>query len=104
MLEKIEFATSGEVQEKPPTIILESSNEITQVEEIKEVVEQKEESVVKKEQKDVATVSARVKKYTDKALLLVFENGLEAWVPRSTIQNEYDENESENVQDFLIDT
>ena len=104
MLEKIEFATSGEVQEKPPTIILESSNEISRVEEIKEVAEQKEKPIVKKEQKDMAMVSARVKKHTDKALLLVFENGLEAWVPRSTIHNECDENESENVQHFLIDT
>ena len=52
----------------------------------------------------MAMVSARVKKHTDKALLLVFENGLEAWVPRSTIYNEYNESESENSQEFLIDT
>ena len=52
----------------------------------------------------MAMASAKIKKYTDKALLLVFKNGLEAWVPRSTIHNEYDENESENSQDFLIDT
>ena len=77
---------------------------ITQVEEIKEVTDQKEKIIVKKEQEDLAMVSARVKNHTDKALLLVFENGLEAWVPRSTIHNEYDENESENSQDFLIDT
>ncbi len=104
MSEKVEFATSGEMQEKPPTIILESSNEITQIEENIEDAEQKEKLIVKKEQKDMAMVSARVKKHTEKALLLVFENGLEAWVPRSTIHKEYDENESENVQEFLIDT
>jgi len=104
LLEKIEFATSGEVQEKPPTIILESSDEITQVEEIKEVAEQKEKAIVKKEQKDMAMVSARVKKYTDKALLLVFKNGLEAWVPRSTIHNEYDENENFIILLFNIQT
>ena len=104
MLEKIEFATSGEIPEKPPAVILESSNEITQVEEIKEVAVSKEKPIVKKEQKDMALVSARVLKHTEKALLLVFENSLEAWVPLSAIHNEYNENESENVQGFLIDT
>ena len=53
MLEKIEFATSGAVQEKLLTIILESSDEITHVEEINEIVGQKEEMVVKKEQKNL---------------------------------------------------
>ncbi len=56
MLEKIEFATSGEVQEKPPPIILESNDEITKVEEIKEVAEQKEKPIVKKGQEDLAMV------------------------------------------------
>jgi len=57
MLEKIEFATSESAPEKLSTIILESSDEISKVEENKEVSGQKEETIIKEEQKDVATVS-----------------------------------------------
>jgi len=49
-------------------------------------------------------ISARVKVYTEKALLLSFMDGSEFWIPRSTIHNDYNENEKEIFQDFLIDT
>ena len=53
---------------------------------------------------DLIKVSARVKKYTEKALLLVFGSGSEIWIPPSTIHNDYDEKNKSNFQNFLIDT
>jgi len=53
---------------------------------------------------ELAIISARVKVYTEKALLLTFMDGSEFWIPHSTIHNDYNENEKEIFQDFLIDT
>lgn len=52
----------------------------------------------------LAMISARVKVYTEKALLLSFIDGSEFWIPRSTIYNDHNENEKDIFQDFLIDT
>jgi len=53
---------------------------------------------------DLIKVSAQVRKYTEKALLLAFGSGSEIWIPRSTIHNDYDEKNKSNFQNFLIDT
>lgn len=55
-------------------------------------------------QADLIKVSARVKVYSEKALLQSFMDGSEFWIPRSTIHNDYNENEKEIFQNFLIDT
>ncbi len=52
---------------------------------------------------ELAIISARVKVYTEKALLLALMDGSEFWIPRSTIYNDYNENEKDIFQDFLID-
>lgn len=48
-------------------------------------------------------IKARVKKVTDKAVLLIFANGKEVWLPKSTIYCDFDPKLNTHEQEFLIE-
>jgi len=73
-----------------------------EITEIKKLVKnttskQPEKSTIKK----TKVVNAIISNKTDKALMLLID-GVEGWVPKSTIHSEYDE-ESLKIQEFIID-
>ena len=48
-------------------------------------------------------IKARVKKVTDKAILLIFANGKEVWFPKSTIYCDFDPKLNTHEQEFLVE-
>jgi len=50
---------------------------------------------------DAQTVNGKIRRATAKALLIRFDDGIEAWIPKSTIHSEFS-TENKNFQPFLI--
>ena len=58
---------------------------------------------VNEKQKVVKSVSGSIKKETNKALLIQFENNAEIWIPKSKIHSGF-ENVKDMTQKFSIDS
>jgi len=56
-----------------------------------------------KKNDDQTNISGVVNGSTEKALLILFDNGKEGWVPRSTVHSAYDDSKNSHNK-FLIDT
>ena len=54
------------------------------------------------EKRGIVKIPGKIISFTDQALLLVFDDGKEIWIPKSTIENNYDINYKER-QKFEID-
>ncbi len=50
-----------------------------------------------------AVMSAKIKAASEKALLLEFQNRVEAWIPLSTIHNQFAPDMTQIFQEFFID-
>jgi len=110
--EKIEFATTYETDTDN---VLRVEEEVIEPEEPHEhknhpqkskkavaAVIRKEEPSSQKQTKEVVSVKATVQRTTEKAVLFQFLNGQEAWIPKSTIHNEFAE-QQEDPQTFMIE-
>ncbi len=53
-------------------------------------------------QKPSKKVSGKIQRITKKALLIQFQDGIEAWIPKSTVHNEFTPDEHQ-LQSFFID-
>ena len=49
------------------------------------------------------SIAGKIKGETKKALLLIFDNGQETWIPKSTIHSTFS-SDKEKTQSFLVDT
>ncbi|MFX1574738.1 MAG: hypothetical protein ACFFB0_18540 [Promethearchaeota archaeon] len=104
--EKIEFATSGTFESKAKEKI--EVDEETEYSVFAEhitardglhIVETTEYGV----SVDTVDIKATIKVESPKALLITLESGEEFWIPKSTIHSNYDVNNKENYQKFIID-
>jgi len=120
--EKISFATSGnttykkkESSAKNSEVFLESFesesffeniNDYSNTEDKKNIIEQytknSQNDKIKNNSKQV--IKARIKKSTDKAILLIFGNGSEVWIPKSKIHCEFDPKQNSYQQEFFIES
>ncbi len=102
--EKIEFATIPSTSKKKESNKLD--NIIVQEEIITES-DKKENNHINKENnekhKEVKNVHGSIKRETDKALLIEFDNGAEIWIPKSKIHSGFD-NTKNLMQNFSIDS
>lgn len=115
LAEKIEYATGSNFRppdgENSKILKEENSDNLMIREEIIEVPEkhQKIKQVVEKSDKKKAInkksiqIKGSIMGSSDKALLIMFENNLEVWLPRSTIHSDY-KIEKKGIQEFSIDT
>ena len=101
--EKIEFAT---ISSSIP-----SKNKVTTTEvncvpdlEIKQKISPIEVKIEKVEHKnrDPRKIKGSIKAETEKALLIIFQNGKEIWIPKSMIYSKFD-SEGSKEQEFFID-
>ncbi|MFX0072814.1 MAG: hypothetical protein ACFFAO_17165, partial [Candidatus Hermodarchaeota archaeon] len=102
--EKIEFATILTPTKKKVSDKL--NHIIIQEEIIKETLKDKDNEFIEEDdgkQREVKIVSGIIKKETNKALLIQFDNNVEIWVPKSRIYSGF-ENNKEIPQDFSIDS
>jgi hypothetical protein len=120
--EKIEFATGGQNQDKTKK----KDREQKKIQSSTQSSSQKENKIFIKEEifhpnsestaniisKDTfktgkankaRTVKGEIQKATDKALLIQFQDGLEAWIPKSTVHNDFS-TENPQLQSFLIES
>jgi len=120
--EKIEFATGGQNQDK----LKKNDNEQKEIQNStqpsshkknkiyvkEEIIHPKSESSFKIISKDqlktgkankARTIRGEIQKATDKALLIQFQDGLEAWIPKSTVHNNFS-TENPQLQSFLIES
>ena len=103
LLEKIEFATTGEytkskerkAQEKDYSVF----SEQLKAKDGLHVVETTEYDVTI----DFMTITAKIMVESPKALLISLDTGHELWVPKSTIHSEYNTKDKQNFQEFKID-
>lgn len=122
IIEKISFATSGnttfnkkESSAKNSENYLESFesesffeniNNFSNIKDKKDIIERYTNNVqnskIKNNSKQI--IKARIKKLTDKAVLLIFGNGSEVWFPKSTIHCEFDPKQNSYQQEFLLDS
>ncbi|TFF97378.1 MAG: hypothetical protein EU541_08340 [Promethearchaeota archaeon] len=51
---------------------------------------------------EARNVRGEIRRATKKALLIQFQDGLEAWIPKSTVHNDFS-TETDHLQSFLID-
>jgi hypothetical protein len=101
--EKIEFATTPNISKKGNSELLSKTivkeEVITNLENIdkNEINPEKNENSSK-----IRKVNGSIKNETEKALLIQFDNGIEVWIPKSTIHSGF--NNSKNIsQNFTID-
>lgn len=52
---------------------------------------------------DTVNIKAKIKVESPKALLIMLESGEEYWIPKSTLHSEYDVNNKEMLQKFVVD-
>lgn len=127
--EKIEFATSGtqsrNTDSKSDDIFPQEKNEFFESDSYFEEEEEKEEeegvryfnntekpiiteSIPSKNNSDKGKsrqmVKVRVKRATEKAILLCFSNGKEVWFPKSTVHSEFDTSQNSFQQNILVDS
>jgi len=103
LLEKIEFATTGELakskekkaQEKEYSVF----SEQLKAKDGLHVVETTEYDV----SIDYMNITAKIMVESPKALLISLDTGHEFWVPKSTIHSKYNTKDKQNFQDLLID-
>ena len=103
LLEKIEFATTGEytkskekkLQEKDYSVF----SEQVKAKDGLHVVETTEYDVTI----DFMTITAKIMVESPKALLISLDTGHELWVPKSTIHSEYNTKDKQNFQEFKVD-
>lgn len=86
------------VQERQIQPIEHSNMERVEIEPVK----QEQKSFKNKKNDEQVKVSGVVNGSTQKALLILFDNGKEGWVPKSTVHSEYKE-EKNSFNEFLID-
>ncbi|MDX1798104.1 MAG: hypothetical protein R3255_05605 [Candidatus Lokiarchaeia archaeon] len=101
--EKIEFATILSPTKKKGSDKLNSI--IIQEEIIKETSKDEDDDFIEEvneKQRKVKSVSGSIKKETNKALLIQFENNAEIWIPKSKIHSGF-ENVKDITQKFSID-
>ncbi|MFX1389386.1 MAG: hypothetical protein ACFE9Z_04900 [Promethearchaeota archaeon] len=53
--------------------------------------------------RDTVDIKAKIKVESPKALLITLESGEEFWIPKSTVHSEYDVNDKEKIQKFIVD-
>ena len=53
--------------------------------------------------KETIEIAAKIKVESPKALLITLESDKEFWIPKSTIHNEYDVINKENIQNLIVD-
>ncbi len=102
--EKIEFATTLSPTKKKVSDKL--NNIIIQEEFIKETFKEEDNDFNEadnEKQKEVKIVTGSIKKETNKALLIQFENNSEIWIPKSRIHSGFD-NTMDITQKFSIDS
>jgi hypothetical protein len=102
--EKIEFATTlSPSKKKQPDKV---ANIIIQEEIIKESLMDENNHIIEKnneELREVKNINGSIKRETDKALLIQFDNGAEIWIPKSKIHSGF--NNTKNIlQKFSIDS
>lgn len=100
--EKVEFATSTTYKTKDQysedNEFRVFSEQITARDGLN-VVETTEYEVVT----DTVDLRAKIKVESPKALLITLDSDHEFWVPKSTVHNEYDVNDKDSFQNFVID-
>ncbi|MFX0024530.1 MAG: hypothetical protein ACFE9S_19605 [Candidatus Hermodarchaeota archaeon] len=104
LTEKIEFATSPSPSKKKKTDNF--NNIIVQEEVIKETLENEGNHFIEEEdvkQDEIKIVKGSIKKETNKALLIQFDNNIEIWIPKSKIRSGF-ENTKDIIQKFIIDS
>ncbi len=102
--EKIEFATTLSPSKKKESKKL--PNIIVQEEVIKETLKDDDNHFIEEnneKQEEVKIVSGSIKKETNKALLIQFDNSAEIWIPKSKIRSGF-ENTKDITQKFSIDS
>ena len=52
---------------------------------------------------DTVEIQAKIKVESPKALLITLDSGEEFWIPKSTVHNDYDVEEKNKSQNFLVD-
>lgn len=103
--EKIEFATSGTFESKEKEEKMDEGSEYSLFSEHitardgLQVVETTEYGV----SVDTVEVNVKLKVESPKALLITLETGEEFWIPKSTIHSQYDVDNKENYQSFIVD-
>ncbi|MFX1496041.1 MAG: hypothetical protein ACFFBH_00805 [Promethearchaeota archaeon] len=103
--EKIEFATSGTFESKEKEEKIDEGSEYSLFSEHitardgLQVVETTEYGV----SVDTVEVNVKLKVESPKALLITLETGEEFWIPKSTIHSQYDVDNKENYQSFIVD-
>jgi hypothetical protein len=114
LVEKIEFATgsilklsdsgNGKIskEEYPDNLVI--KEEIIEVPEKHQKVKKNVKTSDKKKSINNKTtwIKGSIMGSSDKALLIMFENNLEVWLPRSTIHSDY-KIENKGIQEFSID-
>lgn len=96
--EKIIYATESKLYRKENTT--NKKNNFNQIYVKEEIITEK--SPQSKKNKSKIEMSGKIKKQTDKALLIEFSNGIEAWIPKSKIHNQFSQ-EPDIFQTFTID-
>ncbi|MFX1238952.1 MAG: hypothetical protein ACFE8P_14690 [Promethearchaeota archaeon] len=104
--EKVEFATSGAFETKTSEDLeVEKEDEyglfsehITARDGL-HIVETTEFSV----SRDTVDINAKIKVESAKALLITLDSGEEFWIPKSTIHNDYNVKEKDEIQKLIVD-